>query len=310
MKTGSAMIKSLLLTTVFCVAMPFQAGGALDSDSLPSDTVWYVHVDLDRMRSSDAGREIYAWLEDEIIEEIREEVGVDLNEEVDRITAFSNDGEGYVAIVEGRVSEEAQNSVLRMTEVEDALTELEHRGQTYFYGSDDSARSSRRGRHEDLPGYFTFAIDGKMIASSSEDTLKAMMDNGGRIVGAGAHKDAIFVLSADKQFAQAGMRTKAFADEDDDWESNILRSTEQAAMLVSDKDGKIAVEAKLVATDAELTQSISSIIGGLIALQAFNSDLDPALADVLLNTKVDADDNVLTISTVLDPATVVQTLDD
>ena len=310
MNTGSAMIKSLFLTTVLCVAMPFQVGGALDSDSLPSDTVWYVHVDLDRMRSSDAGREIYAWLEDEVIVEINQEVGVNLNEEVDRVTAFSNDGKGYVAIVEGRLSKEAQDSVLRLTEIEETLIELEHRGRPYFYGSGDTPEQASRDRHERVPGFFTFAIDGKMIASSSEDTLKAMMDNGGRIVGAGAHKDAIFVLSADTQFAQAGMRTTAFADDEDDWESNILRSTEQAAMLISDKDGKIAVEAKLVATDAALTQSISSIIGGLIALQAFNSELDPALADVLLNTKVDADENVLTISTVLDPATVVQTLDD
>ncbi len=310
MTMDTAMIKPALLTFLLCIAAPLTTVGAVEADSLPTDTVWYLHVDFDRMRSTESGREVYAWLEDEIIEEIREDVGVDLNEEVDRITAFSDDGEGYVAIVEGRVSKGAQEALFRLTGREEALAELEHRGKAYYSASSDALAEAARDQEMVVPGFFTFAVDGKMIASSSEETLKAMMDNGGRIVGAGAHEDAIFVISADKQFAQAGMRTKVFADDDDDWESNILRSTEQAAMLISDKDGKLAVEAKLVATDASLTQSISSIIGGLIALQAFNTDLDPEIAAVLLNTRVDVDDKVLTISTVLDPAAVVKTLAD
>lgn len=306
----TAMIKSLLLTLLLCIAAPLTASGAVEPDSLPAGTVWYMHLDLDRMRTTESGRQVYAWLEGEVIEEVRDEIGIDITQEVDKVTAFSDDGDGYVAIVEGRLSKSAQEAALRLTEQEETLIELEHRGKPYFYGSGDTPAQARRDKHERLPGFFTFAVDGKLIASSSEETLKAMMDNGGRIIGGGAHKDAIFVLSADKQFAQAGMRTSAFADDDDDWDSNILRSTEEAAVLVSDKDGKIAVEAKLIATDPELTQSISSIIGGLIALQAFNADLDPELAAVLLNTRVDVDDTVLTISTVLDPAAVVQALDD
>ena len=135
------------------------------------------------------------------------------------------------------------------------------------------------------------------------------MDNGGRIVGGGAHKDAIFVLSADKQFAQAGMRTSAFADDDDDWDSNILRNAQQAAVLVADKAGQIAIEVQLVTTEAEMAESLASIVRGLISLQVFNDDMDPEVSSFLQNTSVDVDDTKLTISVALDPEVVVAAID-
>ena len=100
------------------------------------------------------------------------------------------------------------------------------------------------------------------------------------------------------------------ADDDDDWESNILRNTEQAAVLVSDSGGQIAVEAQLVSTDPKMAASIGSIVSGLISLQAFNSELDPELLSLIQNTKVKVKDNVLSLSTVIDPEIIVSVLDD
>jgi hypothetical protein len=121
-------------------------------------------------------------------------------------------------------------------------------------------------------------------------------------------KGQLFVLSAERNLMQAGARTDEF-DDDGDWDSNILRNTEQAALLIADQAGKIAIEAQLVTTEAEMAESLASIVRGLISLQVFNDDMDPDIANFLQNTDVDVDGNKLTISVVLDPEVVVAAIE-
>ena len=300
----------ILFATVFLL-LPFAAAADLSADSLPAGTVWYMHADLAQMRSTESGSELYSWLQDEVIVEVNDEIGIDLNDEVDRITAFSDSPEGAVVVVEGPLSDELRGQILSLARSEGDIDEREHGGKSYYlFGEEGSP-----GKHNSLEsfedgGYFTFAVEGKVIAASDEERLKAMIDNNGRITGAEAHGNAIFVLTADKEFVQAGMRTGEFADEDDDWDSTIMRSTEQAAVLVSDQGGKIAVEAKLVTTEPELTKSIGNIVNGLISLQAFNSELEPSIAGILRNTKVNVAETVLSISTVIESSAIIAILED
>lgn len=287
---------------------PGLAFSAIDDEDLPQGTTWYLHADLDEMRTTPAGRKLFAWLEDEVIVDMNDELGIDLGEEVDRVTAFSTGSDHYVAIVEGRISEEAQNRVMLISELRESITEYTHRGMTYYYGS---GRERQRGdRVERVPGYFSFAIPGRMIASSSEESLKNLLDSKGVVAGTKAPADTVFVLSADKQFVQAGMRTAEFADDDGDWQSNILRNTEQVALLVSDQGGLVAVVARLVSSNAEMTRSLANIVNGLLALQMFSTEIDPGVADVLRNTRVEVEGDELSVSTVIDPDLLVRTLDD
>ena len=304
------------LLAIALIAVPPAAAADLAVEDLPSGTVWYMHADLEQMRTTESGRELYGWFEDEVVVEINDEVGINLDEEVDRVTAFSDDGQTAVIIVEGTISADLQQQVLRIARDETEVTERSYRGTTYYeVRDDDRDDDDRRGRHRhhepfEDGGYFTYGIRGKVIAASSEERLKAMIDDGGRVAGAEAHRDALFVLTADKDFVQAGMRTDDFGDDDDDWDSNILRNTEQAALLISDMGGQIAVDAKLVSTTPQMTIAIGNIVNGLISLQALNDDMDPNVASVLRNTKVDVEDTVLSISTVLDAAVVLAILED
>ena len=88
-----------------------------------------------------------------------------------------------------------------------------------------------------------------------------------------------------------------------------MRNTEQAALLVADESGMLAIAAQLVSTDANMAEAIGGIVNGLIGLQALNGDLDPEIKSLLRNTKVQVRDRVLEISTVLDPDVVVGVLE-
>lgn len=286
------------------------ANAAVSGQDLPDGTIWYLHADLATMRTTDSGRELYRWLEGEVIAEVREEIGIDLNEEADRITAFSTEGLGTVIIVEGQVRKESTDKLLALAQVEAPLDIREYKGSTYYFvGEEEPEVSSTDLDDLEESAYFTFAIKDKVIVASSEAQLKALMDSKGRVAGAGKHKGALFVMTAEKEFVQAGMRTGEFADDDGDWDSNILRNTEQAALLVSDAEGKISIEAQLVSTDPKMAESIASIVSGLISLQAFNAGLDSQIAQVLQTTKVRVLDNVLSVSTVLEPSMVLSVID-
>jgi hypothetical protein len=156
--------------------------------------------------------------------------------------------------------------------------------------------------------YFTFAVKNKIIVASEEDDIKTLIASKGKVEATNTHKGALFVLSAERNLVQAGVKADELGD-DDGWNSNILRNTEQAALLIADAAGKIAIEVQLVTTEKEMADSLASIVRGLISLQVFNDDLDPEVASFLQNTSVEVDNTTLKLRVALDPELVVATLD-
>jgi len=303
-------MKNLLLLCVVPLLSP-AAVAAVSSSDFPAGTVWYLHADLERMRASDTGREMYDWLNGEVFIDINEEIGIDLNREVDRITAFSHDAMGTVIVVEGPVSEQTRDKLLALVALESKYDVRDFDGKTYYFASDEEVRAGKDSPLRDLDesAFFSFAVPNKLLVASSEGEMHELLRNKGRIAGSESHNGALFVLTADKEFVQAGMRTENFIDDDDDWDSNILRNTEEVAVLVADRGGLMAVEARLKSRDARMAQSIGSIANGLISLQLFNSELDPELRNLIQSTKVEVLDSVLTISTAFKPAALVKFLD-
>ena len=182
-------------------------------------------------------------------------------------------------------------------------------GKDYYqFGDTDENSGTDLDALED-GGFFSFDIKDKVIVTSTEEQMKALLDRNGKLAGMGNHSNAMFVLTADKSLVQAGLRTNEL-DDDDGWDSNILRNTEQLALLIADSDGLIAIEAHLVTSKPGLAKSIGSIVNGLIALQAFNDDLPPEIVSLIQNTKIEVKDSTLSINTVIDPAHIIAILED
>ena len=311
-----------LLLLIFSFPLTVHAG--VSADDLPGDLVWYMHADLEEMRATESGSPLYDWFDDEVIVEINDEFGINLSTEVDSVTAFSDGAESTVIIVEGPLTKTSQDKLLAMAMLEATVNRLESGGKEYYHvkdndddddDDDDNDDDSRHRGNNSLDGFndaawFSFSVANKAIITSNESQMQELLKNGGKITGSQSHDGSMFVLTADRSFVQAGLRPDGMADDDDDWESNILRNTEQAAVLVSDSGGQIAVEAQLVSTDPKMAASIGSIVNGLISLQAFNSELGPELQSLIQNTRVKVKDNVLSVSTVIDPELVVSVLDE
>ena len=291
---------------------------------LPAGVKWYFHVDFDEMRTSDAGRHLYEFLQTEAFNEVREETGVDIDKEADQITAFAADKESLIVVVDGNISQKTQDMIMAMGAATGAMDQFDSGGKPYYFikndehqddGDDDASEYAEHYQSEkfefdglDKGAYFSFGIKNKVIVTSSESDMQSMLANKGKVPTTGVGKGALLVLSADKSLIQAGLDTDEFAD-DSGWDSNIIRNTEQLALLIADEAGMLAIKAQLVAAEKQMVDSLASIVRGVIALQAFNDDMDPEIAEFLQNTEVDVADSTLTLKVALDPEVVIAAIE-
>jgi len=144
--------------------------------------------------------------------------------------------------------------------------------------------------------------------TANEEQMKAMLANGGKIKGKRSHKGALLVLTAEKALLQAGMNSSALGDDDDGdsgWDSNILRNTEQVAILIAAVANKLAIEIELITTEPEMAQSLASVARGLISLVSFDDSMGDDEIAILRSTKVEAKGNSLNLSLAIDPSVVV-----
>jgi len=309
-------LRALVIFLLF-LCLPATLLADINIGTLPASSRWYFHADFGEMRSSDAGRHLYAWLQDEVFNDIREDAGVDLDKEADTLTMYSASNGGVVIVIDGNISQATQDKVLAMGAASGALDKLGSGAGSYYHVKDRDDTGDDDGEHgnvhinvDEFDGgaYFTFAVRNKIIVTATEEEMQSLIANKGKVTIGAPEKGALIVLSAERNLVQAGLKADELGD-DVGWDSNILRNTQQAALLVADEAGKIAIEVQLVTTEKEVADSLASIVRGLISLQIFNDDMDPEIASFLQNTSVDVDDRTLKLKVALDPELVVATLD-
>ncbi|MCH7980072.1 MAG: hypothetical protein IID59_01090 [Proteobacteria bacterium] len=300
-----------LVTACILFLSPAMAFGGIDADDLPSATTWYVHVDFREMQSSTAGKSLWDWLDGEVFEEIRDDAEIDVATEVDRITAYATDENGVVFVLEGAISQATKDKVLAAAAGARKFDMLKYQRKTYYFverDEDDNNDIDIDGFNNEL--YFSFAVNNKLIAATSEQQLQAMLANGGKIAGSKSHNGALFILTAERSLIQAGMDTEGFDEEEGGFKSNILRNTNHAAILVADIADNIVVEAQLTTAEPEMAESLASIVRGLVAITAFSDDLDPNLSATLRSIKVDVTDNKLKVSVIVSPEVIKAAMDE
>lgn len=301
---------SRFMIALACLLIPVTGFAGVRDGDLPAASTWYFHADFSEMRGSEAGRGLWSWLEQEVLDEIREESGVDLASEADRLTAYATAEDGAVLVLEGRLSQETRDKALAAAATAQRFDILKAGRNTIYHVVGDGEIESDNVHVEGLGKelYFSFDVKNRLLAATKRAQLEALLASGGKITGGKSHDGALFVLTAEKSLVQAGMDTGEVGDDDGGFDSNILRNTKQVALMVADVAGNIAIEAQLVANDPKIAESLASIVRGLIALQAFSEDMDPGISNVLKGTRVDVSESLLKISIALAPDTLAAIL--
>ena len=300
-----------LVTACILFLSPALAFGGIDADDLPGATTWYFHADFREMQSSTAGKSLWDWLDGEVFDDVRDDAEIDLAAEVDRVTAYATDENGVVFVLEGAISQATKDKALAAAAGAKKFDTLKYKGKTYYFverEEDEDYDIEIDGINNEL--YFSFAVNNKLIAATSEQQLQAMLASAGKIAGSKSHNGALFILTAERSLIQAGMDTEGFDEEEGGFKSNILRNTKHAAILVADIADMIVVEAQLTTEEPEMAESMASIVRGLVAIAAFSDDMDPKLTATLRSIKVDVKDNKLKVSVTVSPEVIKAAMDE
>ena len=294
--------------------LPAVASGGISSDDFPGDSIWYFHADLEEMRNGDGGRALHDWLDHEVFEDLRDELGIDLAREADRVTAFSGVDSGVALVLEGPLRKSSKDKLLSLASDAEEFESHRHKGRDYHFvrGEFESGSGNIEIDNLDDGAYFSLALDDKLLITSTEEQMRELLEQSGRIRGQRGHSNAMLVLSAERSLVQAGVQTDELSGDGDDdgWDSSLLRNAEQVALLVADARGMLAIEAQMVAVSREKAEALGNVARGLIALQAFSDDMDPEFREVLNNTTIKVEDSVLKLTLALDPDVVVAKLDE
>jgi hypothetical protein len=293
-----------LALIVFYIGLPASLFAELKTGDLPAAR-WYAHVDLVEMRSSVAGRQLYDWLDEEVFEELREEIGFDADKEANSITALATSEGGTIVVIDGDFSDQTADKIVAIAALASDFDTLNHDGKAYYQIEDEP--DDHEQNSFDNVAFMSVALKNKLLVTASNEQMQQLLSNNGKIPGNYDDDGALFVLRGDKSFVQAGMQTSSF--DDMGWDSNILRNTKQLALLVSDSSGLLAVQAELIAAEAEMANSLASIARGLISLAAFSDEVDPEIANFLNATEVEVSGSTLTVSVTLDAEILVEAMD-
>ncbi|NNF40438.1 MAG: hypothetical protein HKN64_03595 [Woeseiaceae bacterium] len=309
---GFTMQNLIVFAVILLLGLPAPAGA--DLGGIPGTATWYFHADFDAMRNGKAGRGVYDWLDAEVFEEIRSEIGIDLDKEAGRLTAFSGPGEGPVIMLDGNVSQDTRDKIMALAAADGELQTFKSSGKAYYFFDGEKGSGGSGKINIDIDSlrkeaYVSMAIDNKILVTNTQQQMKKLLADNGVIKSDKRDGGALFVLRADRSLVQAGVKADRMND-GDGWDSNILRNTRQVAVLMADRGEKLGFEAQLMANEPEMANSLASIIRGLISLQAFNEDLDKEIAEVLQSTIVDVAGSTLSLSLSVNPDTVVSALED
>ena len=307
MKWNKIRVYTVVLLTGMVFAIS-QAAVLVDSN-LPGSSNWYVHVNLDLIQNTDAGRQIMLGTVNEALEDIEEELGIDFGDSVQGITLFGgsipNRGgplEDGAVVLHGSISAAEQEQLLARLEQEDLEVTKSYQGSLAYYmlaehdgtitTTDESGNveTNHWDNSEDL--YFSFG-DTQTLVTHDQELMQVFVDSNGYLGGfENSDPGALVVLHADRALIQGGANTSI--EIDGNWDSSILQNMESFALVVSEDNGGLQFNAELTANSEEVAMSVRNIVEGLVALKALEGG-DDVMGDLLRNVKFENDGAVLRV---------------
>ena len=308
MKWNKIRVYSVLLVAGFACAVSQAA--VLNSSSLPDGSNWYVHVNLELIRNTDAGQQLMMGTVDEALEDIEEELGIDFGEFVQAVTLFggsipnSNDRLNNGAVVlHGTISEADQQKLLARLELEDAevstayegslawYTVAEHSGTITITDEYDNTETKSWGDDEEL--YFSFGAT-QTLVTHNQELMQTFVNSNGYLGGfKNDDADTLVVLHADRALMQGGANTSI--DIDDHWDSSILKNLNSVALVVAEQSGGIQLSAELTAASEDAAMAVRNIVEGMVALKALEGG-DDVIGNLLRQVKFENDGSILRIN--------------
>jgi len=302
MKVSRLKFYGILVVTGLACAVAQAA--SLGSNDLPEGSNWYAHVNLDLIRSTEVGRRLMQETVDEALDDIEEELGVDFANEIEGVTLFGGKlpVEQGAVILHGAISAESQDAVMAKLAEEGAnVFATDSNGLTFYtipegdgtmtYSEEDGhVEEVSFGQRDEL--YFSFGSRQTLITHNM-DTMQSFLNSGGFLSSLdNVDPGALVVLQADRALVQGGANTSL--DMGGPFNSSVLKNLESIALVVSEENGGLNINAELLANSPEVAMSVRNIVEGLVALKALEGS-DDDIGAILRSVRFESEGELLRV---------------
>jgi hypothetical protein len=291
----------LLITALFCVVVQ---AASLGNNDLPAGVNWYAHVNMDLIRNTEAGRHLMQKTVDEALEDIEDELGVNIGDEIEGITLFGSKlpvNQGAV-LLHGSISAESQSAIIAKLDKESTGVFATESGAMTFYsvpeGEGSMSYTDEDGQEEDVSWghndelYFSFGATQTMITHSM-DIMQTFLDSGGMLASLDSiDPGALVVLQADRALMQGGANTGL--EIGDTFDSSVFNNLESVALVVAEENGGLNINAELSANSPEVAMNVRNIVEGLVALKALEG-ADDDVGAILRSIRFESDGDILRV---------------
>jgi hypothetical protein len=291
----------LLITALFCVVVQ---AASLGNNDLPAGVNWYAHVNMDLIRNTEAGRHLMQKTVDEALEDIEDELGVNIGDEIEGITLFGSKlpvNQGAV-LLHGSISAESQSAIIAKLDKESTGVFATESGAMTFYsvpeGEGSMSYTDEDGQEEDVSWghndelYFSFGATQTMITHSM-DIMLTFLDSGGMLASLDSiDPGALVVLQADRALMQGGANTGL--EIGDTFDSSVFNNLESVALVVAEENGGLNINAELSANSPEVAMNVRNIVEGLVALKALEG-ADDDVGAILRSIRFESDGDILRV---------------
>lgn len=275
-----ASIRTFMARTAGAAMLAACAVSAQAQPVSAEDSAFYLAINIDAIRDGQASAALYAFIDDEILDDLRDELGSDAVDAIDGISIFgTGDGQTPVILLHGDIPQSARDRFVDelFKEKKDVELLTQH-GRNYFAFGDvqlDWDGVESEGDHDAL--LLAFGDRGQTMITPHAEAMGEFLREG-HVPDAVMARD-LMVLKADRALAQGGLnnRHSAFSGNGGAWESELFKKVDRIGMVVADDVDVLRISIEAHTASPELARALENIVKGIVSLKALSSDAADAL---------------------------------
>lgn len=289
-----ALIRPLFARVGGIVLLSICAVGAQAQPVSAEDSASYLSINIDAIRDGEASAALYTFIDNEILDDLRDEMGSDAINAIDGISVFgTGESQTPVILLHGDIPQSARDRFVdEIFEKKENVELLTQHGRNYFAFGDvqlDWDGVDSEGDHDAL--LLAFGDRGQTMITPHAEAMNAFLREG--FLPDAVMAEDLMVLKADRALAQGGLNNRhvAFSGNGGAWESELFRKVDRFGLVIADDAEALRITIEAHTSSPELAQALENIVKGIISLKALSSDAADKL-EWLDTLQINSDDRI------------------
>lgn len=275
------------------------------------DSAFYLSINIDAIRDGEASTALYTFIDNEVLDDLRDELGSDAINAIDGISIFgTGDSQTPVILLHGDIPQSARDRFVdEIFEEKENVELLTQHGRNYFaFGNVqvDWDGIDSEGGHDAL--LLAFGDRGQTMITPHPEAMSAFLREG--FLPDAVMAEDLMVLKADRALAQGGLNNRhlAFSGNGGAWDSELFKKVDRFGLVIADDAEALRITIEAHTSSPELAQALENIVKGIISLKALSSEAADKL-EWLDTLRIVSDDRITRLDALVTAEALSEILD-